>query len=60
MKKYLCLAADEHTPETDMEIAIADTGICPFCGSQLVWEEYEEVKTTEKDHGHASNNRSGW
>lgn len=48
MRKYLCLSYDDHTPETEREIATANTGICPFCGSEMVWEDYEDEKEEER------------
>ena len=40
MRKYLCMKDDDHTPETSEEIIIANTGICPFCNADMVWEDY--------------------
>ena len=43
-RKYLCLASDEHTPETETELAIADSGICPFCGAEMIYEDYPAIE----------------
>ena len=41
-RRYLCLASDDHTPETMLELKIADSGECPFCGAEMTWEDYPE------------------
>lgn len=40
-RKYLCVENEDHTPETEKEIDIANRGICPVCWADMVWEYYD-------------------